>query len=245
MATRTDTRETRQQNKTTRQSEGREPQRTGGGGDREREVQVARGGDDMRTEQGRAEQGREAGTAVARRGQPQRGLNAPGAYAGGSPFAMMRRMMDDMDRLFSDFGVGRELGLAPLASFDRLLAPQLQSMQRSLPQGIWSPQVEVFERGDRLVVRADLPGLTKDDVELEIENDALVIRGERKNESEDERDGYYHSERSYGSFYRAIPLPDGADADDIQASFQNGVLEVTLPKPKQEQRRGRKIEIRS
>ena len=266
MATRTDnseTKETRSQSHS--RGEGRNGGESGGrgqtqqqqqqqlqqqqqqaGSERERQVQTSReGARAERQDQGRGESERSAGTGLARRQQPQSGLSAPVAYAGGSPFAMMRRMMDDMDRLFADFGFDRGYGLSPFASFDRALAPRLEQMQRSLPQGIWSPQVEMFERGDRLVVRADLPGLSKDDVELEIENDVLTIRGERKSEHEDERDGYYRSERSYGSFHRSIPLPEGSSAEDAQASFRDGVLEVTLPRPKPEQRRGRKIEIRS
>ena len=106
------------------------------------------------------------------------------------------------------------------------------------------PQVETTLRGDRLVVRADLPGIDKDDVRVEIDNDVLTISGERRNEQRDERDGYFRSERSYGSFFRAIPLPEGVNTDQCEAKFNDGVLEISLPAPKQEDRKTRQIQIR-
>jgi len=91
-------------------------------------------------------------------------------------------------------------------------------------------------------VRADLPGLTKDDVKVELTDEALTISGERKAEKEEKREGFFRSERSYGIFYRQIPLPQGVDADKATATFTNGVLEVTIQVPKSEAR-GRKLEI--
>jgi len=93
------------------------------------------------------------------------------------------------------------------------------------------------EKDGRLIVCADLPGMRKEDVHVELENDQLVIQGERRQESQQQ--GY--SERSYGSFYRVIPLPEGIDPSQAQAHFQNGVLEISLPAPRQNQ--GRRIEI--
>jgi HSP20 family protein len=110
-------------------------------------------------------------------------------------------------------------------------------------QSMWSPQVEMFEREGQLVVRADLPGMTKDDVNVEIAENAINISGERTSEHEDQGEGYYRSERSYGSFYRSIPLPEGASADEANATFRNGVLEITIPAP-QRQSRGRQLEIK-
>jgi HSP20 family protein len=107
----------------------------------------------------------------------------------------------------------------------------------------WAPQVEVLQRGNNLVLRADLPGLRREDVHLEVDDGMLTISGERRYESESEEEGLYHSERSYGRFSRSIPLPPGTDGDAVEARFTDGVLEVTLPLP-QEQSRARRIEIR-
>ncbi len=178
------------------------------------------------TERGGGEQ-----TGITRREQSAPSLRT------GSPFTFMRRFSEKMDRLFEDFGFGRGF-LAP--SFGGELG-RLGEMGSS----IWSPQVEVFERGDQLVVRADLPGLTKDDVNVEIRDDALVIRGERKSEREENEEGHYRTERSYGRFYRQIPLPEGVNAENANATFRNGVLEVTMPAPERAvEQRGRRLEIR-
>ena len=148
-----------------------------------------------------------------------------------TPFTFMRRFSEEMDHLFEDFGLGRAW-----------LTPMLD--KANLPQGLWSPQVEVFERGNELVLRADLPGLRKEDVNVEIADDAITIEGERKNEHEEKREGYYRSERSYGKFYRRIPMPEGVKAEDADASFSNGVLEITMPATKREARKARRLEIR-
>jgi HSP20 family protein len=153
-----------------------------------------------------------------------------------SPFSFMRRFSEEMDRLFDDFGFGSGL-LSP--SFERGFS---SSALGEFGQGLWSPQIETFEREGQLVIRADLPGLTKDDVNVEMTDNAITISGERRNENEEKREGYYRSERSYGSFYRQIPLPEGVNADDANATFRNGVLEITMKAP-QLQSRSRKLEI--
>ena len=153
-----------------------------------------------------------------------------------SPFALMRQMMEDMDRLFGSWQEPRTQGLHR--------ANQRGGQQTSSLRNLWAPQVEVFERNNNIVVRAELPGLNKDDVDVEVEDDALIIRGERHNDVDDEREGYYRSERSYGSFYRAIPLPEGVDPNACNATFTDGVLEVTLPKPTPQQSKARKISVR-
>src|SRR5207245_93860 len=101
---------------------------------------------------------------------------------------------------------------------------------------------EVFERNNQLVVRADLPGLTKDDINVDIDDDRITIRGERQSEHEEDEKGFYRSERSYGSFYRSVPLPQGVDAEQAKADFKNGVLEITMPLPAKKSS-GRRIEI--
>lgn len=146
-----------------------------------------------------------------------------------SPFGMLRRMQQDMDRIFEGFGFGRR-GL-------------MQSSGEGRAE--WMPAIEAFQRGNEFVVRADVPGLSKDDLTVEVGEDQLTIQGERKYDHEEEREGVYRSERSYGSFYRVIPLPEGAVADSAKANFKDGVLEVVLQAPSQEVRRGRKVEIES
>jgi HSP20 family protein len=152
-----------------------------------------------------------------------------------SPFSLMRRFSDEMDRIFGDFSLGG--GFAP--DFGRELG-RLADLETST----WLPQVEVFERDRKLTIRADLPGLSKDDIDVNITDDGVEIRGERHQEREENDEGYYRSERSYGSFYRKIPLPSGANADEANATFRDGVLEITVPAPeRQREPQSRRIEI--
>lgn len=194
-----------------------------------------------------AREGTRGGTGMVRRGE-QGGTLTP--WGGASPFGVMRRMMDDMDRLFENFGFGRT-GLGGLTRGSALSPWSLVGESDdlfSLPatrQGttIWSPPLEVFERGDELVVRADLPGLSKEDVNVEVENEVLTISGERRQDYEDTSEGYYRSERRYGAFSRSIPLPEDVEADQVKANFRDGVLEVTMPKPQQESSQRRRIDV--
>jgi HSP20 family protein len=151
------------------------------------------------------------------------------------PFSMMRNLAEEMDRLFDDF-----FGWSGLGGARR---PGLLSGFRDLGRtDVWYPQVEVRERDGKLLVRADLPGLKKEDVRVEIQDNALILEGERRQESEQKEEGFYRSERTYGRFYRAIPLPEGVDPDKAQAHFKDGVLEIDIPVP-ESQTRGRKVEI--
>jgi len=92
-------------------------------------------------------------------------------------------------------------------------------------------------------VRADLPGLTKDDVKVEVADNAITIEGERKGEKEEKGEGFYRSERSYGKFYRRLPVPEGANAGNATATFNNGVLEITMPAAKHLEQKSRRLEI--
>jgi HSP20 family protein len=94
----------------------------------------------------------------------------------------------------------------------------------------WMPAVDVFEKADKFVVKAELPGMKEDDIDVSVVGETLSIRGEKKTETEVKEEDYYRCERSYGNFYRSIPLPPNVDANKIEASFDDGVLEVTLPK---------------
>jgi HSP20 family protein len=95
----------------------------------------------------------------------------------------------------------------------------------------WIPAMDLVETEDHLVLRGDLPGMTEDDIDIEIKDDVLTVSGERKAEHEDKGEGYHRVERSFGGFSRSLSLPHGIEADKVEASFNNGVLEVRIPKP--------------
>jgi HSP20 family protein len=105
----------------------------------------------------------------------------------------------------------------------------------------WIPPMDLVQSDGEFVLRADLPGLSEADVNIEIEDNVLTISGERKSEHSERKDGYYRVERSFGSFRRSLTLPEGVDPDSVKATFDRGVLEVRVPKP--EQRQPRKVEI--
>jgi len=137
------------------------------------------------------------------------GLDTPlfrGSLFNMNPFALMRQFTEEMARIFGQMRVTGD-GTA------------------------WSPVIEVKEKEGKLLVTAELPGLKKEDVKVHIDGDTLVVEGERKQEKEEKRESYYHSERSYGRFYRSILLPEGAKADQTAAQFNNGVLEISVPVP--------------
>ena len=153
------------------------------------------------------------------------------------PFGMLERFADEMDRVFDDFGLGRSW-LTPGRSRNWLTGKLGSSGER-----LWTPEVEVYQRSNELVVRADLPGIKRDDIKVDITENAITIQGERRQEQETERGGVYRAEHTYGSFYRSIPLPDGAMTDQAKASFKDGVLEVTMPAPPEQVRSGRRLEV--
>jgi HSP20 family protein len=105
----------------------------------------------------------------------------------------------------------------------------------------WMPAMDLLETDEDFVLRADLPGMSEDDVSIELEDNVLTLSGERKAEHEEKREGFYRVERASGAFSRSLTLPKGVDAEAVNASFDRGVLEVRIPKP--EQRKPRKITI--
>jgi HSP20 family protein len=109
------------------------------------------------------------------------------------------------------------------------------------PMRRWMPAMDLLETEDHFVLRADLPGMTEDDVNIELEDTTLTISGQRKAEHEERKEGYYRVERASGSFSRSLTLPEGVNADAVTAHFDKGVLEVRIPKP--EQRKPRKVAI--
>ena len=105
----------------------------------------------------------------------------------------------------------------------------------------WIPPMDHVETDEHFVLKADLPGLGEGDVSIEVEDNVLTVSGERKAEHEDKREGYVRVERSYGAFRRSLTLPEGIDPEAVTASFDNGVLEVRIPKP--EERKPRRVAI--
>jgi len=151
-----------------------------------------------------------------------------------NPFQMMRRFSSDMERLFEDFH-----GFQFPNFFNTDFAP----FRMEFDKVEWVPQIEVLQNNGTFMVRADLPGLTKEDVKIELKDNLLMISGERKEEKDEKREGFYRTERCYGNFFRQIPLPEGVKPENVAATFRNGVLEVTMPFPKAETMT-RKIEIK-
>jgi HSP20 family protein len=103
----------------------------------------------------------------------------------------------------------------------------------SFAMGTWSPAVDMFEKDDTVVIKAELPGLDKKDVSLDLQNGVLTLKGERKYENEVKEENYYRREMSCGKFIRSFTLPADVDADKIKAEFQNGLLTVEVPKPEE------------
>jgi HSP20 family protein len=171
-------------------------------------------------------QGREPGRGM----EPYRGGSSEIARPTsiGSPFSMMERLMGDMGRLFEDF-----------------TGPLMPRGEAAFARSNWIPQVDVFEREGNLIVHADLPGMKQEDVSVNVDNGVLTVSGERSHKHEHESGGVYRCERSYGSFQRSLALPEGVNPESIQASFENGVLEVTMPMPEQQAPKGRAIPIQS
>src|SRR5579875_1519189 len=139
------------------------------------------------------------------------------------PAAELNTIQTEMNRLFHSV-------------FDNPGAPASGTGARR-----WVPAMDLVETGDHYVLRADLPGLSEKDVNIELESNVLTISGERKAERQEEQGGYRRFERSYGSFSRSLTLPKGIDPEAVEASFDRGVLEVRIPKP--EQVKPRKVTI--
>jgi HSP20 family protein len=124
-----------------------------------------------------------------------------------NPFPFMRRLTQEMDRAFGP---------------DPFL--------KALPEATaWIPPIEVFERNNMFFVRAELPGVAKEDVKVTVTHEALTIEGERKVEKEEKKEGFYRTERQYGGFYRRIEMPEHLKTEAAKATFKNGILEIEIP----------------
>lgn len=145
------------------------------------------------------------------------------------PMAEIARWEREMDRMLGSFLGGR----FPFVSDDRWTERL----------GIREPAVDIYEDGDDIVVKAEMPGADLDDIEVTIADNVLVLRGEKQKEEEADEGDYYRSERVYGAFVRSIPLPAETDAQKATAAFKNGVLEIRLPKAEEAKKRQVKVNV--
>ncbi|HTY08025.1 MAG TPA: Hsp20/alpha crystallin family protein [Candidatus Edwardsbacteria bacterium] len=141
------------------------------------------------------------------------------------PFNELQAFQDDMNHLFSDF-------------FGRVPA------KRSLTEGLWAPLMDIEETKDELVIKAEVPGMTKDDIKIQINNDILSISGERKHEEETRDKTYHRIERTYGKFQRIIRMPTEVQSDKTKAAYENGVLTIRIPKSEKVKPREISIEVK-
>jgi HSP20 family protein len=140
------------------------------------------------------------------------------------PVAELNTIQNEMNRLFNTF-------------FD----PSAPTGRGTGTTRRWLPAMDLVETQDHYVLRADLPGLSDGDVNVQLEDNVLSISGERKADHNDQQEGYYRLERAFGAFSRSLTLPDGVDPDGVQAHFDRGVLEIRIPKP--EQKRPKTVQI--
>jgi HSP20 family protein len=146
------------------------------------------------------------------------------------PFADLTRWERDMERMMDDF-------------FDRRMRPWWPERWFRTDGFANVPALDVFEDKDDLVVKAELPGMEKDNVEVNLTDHTLTIKGEKKKEEEIKEEKYYRSERSYGNFVRTLELPVTVQADKVRASFKNGILEVRLPKTEEAKTKEIKVKV--
>jgi HSP20 family protein len=139
------------------------------------------------------------------------------------PFRDMVTLREKMNRMFEDVFTGRT------------------DEGKDFAAGTWAPSVDIFETEKELVLTAEVPGIDEKDIEIKVEDNTLSLKGERKFEKETKEESYHRIERSYGSFYRAFALPDSINSEKIQATHENGVLKITMPK--KNARQPRKVKI--
>jgi HSP20 family protein len=139
------------------------------------------------------------------------------------PFRDLRSLQQEVNRLFTGN-----------------LAPALDD--EGIARGSWSPNVDIFENKDQIIIEAELPGMNREDFDLSVENNVITLRGERRFEKKEETDNYHRVERAYGSFTRSFTLPNTVSAEGATADYRDGVLRVVLPK--REETKARRIEIK-
>ena len=146
------------------------------------------------------------------------------------PFRDLVSLRDRMDRLFDEFS-------------GRGWPTQGWPTEEGLTAGVWNPAVDVYETKESIVLKADLPDVKKEEVDISVEGNVLTLRGERKREKEVKEKDFYRMERSYGAFSRSFTLPGSVDADKIEADFAGGVLKVTLPKREESKPKQIKVKV--
>ncbi len=157
------------------------------------------------------------------------------AFAG-EPWRPFEALRNEIDRVFDDFG----------SDFWRRPFRSLAALEKTWPKKFAAaPAVDVAETEKAYEITAELPGMDEKNIEVNVANGGITIKGEKKEETEEKKKDYYVSERRYGSFERYFSLPEGVDADKIAASFKNGVLKVTLPKTAEAQKSAKKIEVKA
>ena len=158
------------------------------------------------------------------------------AALGGEVWRPFEALRKEVDRLFDDFG----------DDFWRRPFHSLAAIERNWPKTfVASPAVDVVETDKSYEITAEMPGMDQKNIEVNVANGGITIKGEKKEETEEKKKDYYVSERRYGSFERHFTLPEGVDADKIAATFKNGVLTLTLPKTAEAQKPAKKIEIKA
>jgi HSP20 family protein len=141
------------------------------------------------------------------------------------PFREMSTLQDRMNRLFSE-----AFRRSPVA-------------EEEMVQGAWVPAVDIYETGDSIVIKAELPGISKEDIALEVKNNTLSLKGEKKFEKDVKEESYHRVERSYGAFQRAFTLPSTVQQDKVKAKFRDGILEITLPKAEEAKPKQIKVDV--
>jgi HSP20 family protein len=148
------------------------------------------------------------------------------------PWSDLRDMQRQMDRLMNRFPGGEFTSDVPLLTGGDVGDRTLSTVGTGAGQlGRWNPQLDVRETDKALILHAELPGCNKEDIKLSVDNNRLCIQGEKRTKKKEEGENWVRRERFEGTFSRTLPLPRGVDASQIQANYNNGVLEVVVPKP--------------
>jgi len=141
------------------------------------------------------------------------------------PFREISALQERMNRLLSDFRVRAPLG------------------EEGMAQGAWIPAVDIYETKDSIVLNVELPGVSKEDLSLEVKDNTLTIKGEKKMEKDVNEESYHRMERTYGSFMRAFTLPSTVQQDKVKAKFKDGILEILIPKVEEAKPKQIKVEV--